>query len=367
MNQNPILLNPGPVTLSAGVREAMLRPDLCHREPEFADLCLSIKHRLVSIYSDANENYEAVLLTGSGSCAVEAMINSLAPQHATTLVVANGVYGERIEAMLEAASRPHELIKGDWSKAMDLAAVEHAFENNPAISHVVAVHNETTTGRLNDIASLAKLCQAHDKALMIDAVSSFAGELIDFSRWQPLAVAATANKCLHSIPGMAFVLVKLSELDDNYSQAQTLYLDLFRYYQEQKTGFSPFTQSVQAAYALDAAIDELNDNGGWQARHKRYMVLSRQIQNALIDMEMPLLLEQTDYSSMISSFHLPENWDYKKLHGTLKQAGFIIYAGQGHLQKMLFRIANMGNISDSDWTRLINVFKTQVYSTEVVN
>lgn len=360
MSQKNVLLNPGPVTLTERVRSALTRPDMCHREQEFADLCLSIKRRITRIYADAEKSYQTILLSGSGTCAVEAMLNSLAPQDSTTLVVANGVYGERMADMLRAANRPVIELKGQWECAIDLAAVESHLQKNDQITHVITVHNETTTGRLNDMGALAKLCKQYNKAFLIDAVSSFAGEEILFEQWQPLAVAATANKCIHAVPGIAFVLVKTSQLENEKSLSQTLYLDLYRYYKAQLNGFSPFTQAVHAAFALDEALDELTDNGGWQSRHERYKKLSGELHTLFPSLGMPLYLEQNTYSAMITSFYLPEGWDYTALHDLLKSEGFIIYAGQGNLQSILFRIANMGDITDEDWQRLIHIFRTKV-------
>jgi len=360
MTQRTVLLNPGPVTLTDRVRSALTRPDMCHREQEFADLCLSVKQRITKIYSDAEKNYHTVLVSGSGTCAVESMLNSLAPSNSTTLVVTNGVYGERMANMLRAANRPMVELKGSWENSIDYAQIEQHLQNNKEISHVVTVHNETTTGRLNNLSPLAELCKKYNKAFMIDAVSSFAGEEIQFDNWQPLAVAATANKCIHGVPGMAFVLIKTNHLENETTHSQTLYLDLFRYYKEQLSGFSPFTQAVHAAFALDEALEELTETGGWQARHKRYQDLSQQIQEILPALGMPLYLNKSDYSSMITAFHLPNGWSYTALHDLLKIEGFVIYAGQGNLQSILFRIANMGDISDDDWHRLIEVFKTKV-------
>src|SRR6185436_10773297 len=102
VSRREILLNPGPVTLSERVRNALGRPDQCHREQEFADLVLSIRARLERVYEDTPADHDAVILSGSGTCAVEAMVASLVPRDGTALVPTNGVYGERIAAMLAA-------------------------------------------------------------------------------------------------------------------------------------------------------------------------------------------------------------------------------------------------------------------------
>ena len=356
MDRPTILLNPGPVTLSERVRSAMLREDQCHREPDFASLMMDIKKRLVQVYPDSTEAFDAVMITGSGTCSVEAMLSTFAPLETKTLVVTNGVYGERMVAMLDAQKKPYESTNGDWSCPMDLYSVEKFLEQDDNITHIAAVHNETTTGRLNDIESLAKLCKSYDKRLLLDAVSSFGAEEIDFSDWPLDAVAATANKCLHGVPGIAFVMSRELLFSAESSYSNTLYLDLHRYYMEQRSGFSPFTPAVHACFALHESLKELEENGGVAARNQRYRTLSATIRAALNKLGIRSFLDESDYSSMISSFYLPENWDYPALHDELRTKGFVIYAGQAGLFHSIFRIANMGDIHDADIERLLAAF-----------
>lgn len=356
MNRPTILLNPGPVTLSERVRHALLHEDMCHREPDFAALMLDIKARLAAVYAPAQGRFDAITITGSGTCAVEAMVASLAPKAATTLVVANGVYGERIAAMLAAQRKPHAVIQSPWGDALDLPAVAERLRTDTAITHVVAVHNETTTGRLNDIGTLADLCRDHGKWLMIDAVSSFGGERIDFAHPALLAAAATGNKCLHGIVGIAFVLVRHDALAAERSQSDSLYLDLFAYHLAQRIGFSPFTPAVHGCFALQEALRELDETGGLEVRNARYRALSERIRSALQGHGISLFLPASAYSSMISSFRLPLGWSYERLHDALRADGFIIYAGQGDLQGSLFRVCTMGDLLDEDIDRLLASF-----------
>ena len=352
MTRPTILLNPGPVTLTERVRGALVREDQCHREPEFAAVMLDIKRRLVRVYPDAQAGFDAVTLTGSGTCAVEAMLASLAPSASATLVVANGVYGRRMASMITLQGKPLDLVESDWIAAMNVEKVERRLATNATITHVAAVHNETTTGRLNDIATLGKLCRKHGRCLLLDAVSSFGGERIDFDAWNLTAVAGTANKCLHGVPGAAFVLARKSVLQQQKSHAQSCYLDLFRYHKDQETGLSPFTQAVHAFYALHEALMELESAGGWTARNARYRELSDAIGRVLNEHGVRHLLHRNARSSMISAFRLPAGATYQHLHDRMREAGFVIYAGQGHLQESIFRIANMGDIRQIDLERL---------------
>jgi len=345
----PILLNPGPVTLSDRVRDALSMNDWCHREPEFAALTQSINTRLAHSYEAADADYRALLLTGSGTCAVEAMLATFAPTNSKTLVAANGVYGERMAAMLRAMHRPAVVMTAGWMAPIDLDAVAKSLDEHPDVSHVVAVHHETTTGRLNDIDRLGQLCVARNRALMLDAVSSYGAEDMKFRQWNLAAVAGTANKCLHGVPGLSFVVADEARLLEEGWNAGSVYLDLRHYYRTQHgDGYSPFTLAVNAAFALDAALDELAENGGWRARRQRYGEIGRSVRKCLGDLGIQTLIPESELSSVMSSYRLPPNTEYDALHDKLKAHGFVIYAGQGEFSEKIFRIAHMGDINDDD-------------------
>ncbi len=348
-----ILLNPGPVTLSERVRSALTSGDWCHREPEFATLTQSINRSIVDIYESMQDDFDAVTLTGSGTCAVEAMLATFASDNDKTLVVANGVYGERMARMLAAHRKPHEVVSAEWTAPMDLAQVREKLESDSRITAVAAVHHETTTGRLNDIESLGKLCAQHDVALLLDAVSSFGAESIDAQGWNLAAVAGTANKCLHGAPGISFVAARQSLWSGPPANAGSLYLDLRTYHDSQhRGGFSPFTQSVQIAFALREALNELSEQGGWQQRQALYRSRADTISGALQSCGLRTLLRADDYSSVLRSYRLPEGLHYDAVHDALKKDGFVIYAGQQGLADSIFRIAHMGDIRHDDLERL---------------
>ena len=348
-----ILLNPGPVTLTDRVRSAMGQADWCHREPEFAALTKSINARLAGVYDNAEDDYVSVLLTGSGTLAVEAMLSSFAPVSGRTLIVANGVYGERMATMLRTMGRPCEFLSGEWDAPIDLAAVEEALVADPDISHVATVHHETTTGRLNPLAEIGALCVKLGRALLLDAVSSFGAEEIKFRDWNLAAVAGTANKCLHGVPGLSFVLARRQALAETSDATGSMYLDLRRYYNAQHgDGYSPFTQAVQVAFALSAALDEFHEDGGWQQRRQRYWDIGSAVRECLRSLDVATLLAEEDYSSVMCSYRIPSGVTYDALHDSLKARGFVIYAGQARFAERIFRIAHMGAISDDDIDRL---------------
>ena len=353
------LLNPGPVNLSTRVRQALLSQDLCHRESEFSMLQQDVRERLTRVYPAAAAEYTTVLFTGSGTAAVEAMVGSLVPRYGKALVAANGVYGERIAAMLKAHGKSYEVVSSQWTDPIRLQAVSEKLANDTTITHVIAVHHETTTGRLNPIARLGDICSHHGVGLLLDAVSSFGGEAIDFHNGAIEACAATANKCLHGAPGISFVMVKKSALQKGQSGACSVYLDLFSNHAAQAGGAPLFTPAVQSLYALQEALKELEESGGWTARHKRYRRLSEIVRNGFEEIGIEYLLpSEAPVSAMLTAFNIPEGFAFEALHKPLKKRGFIIYPGQSFLQLRIFRVAVMGDLADQELHRFVRVIGT---------
>lgn len=348
------LLNPGPVTLTPRVRAALSRPDLCHREAEFAALQLDVRRRVEHVYPEAADEYVAILLTGSGTAAVEAMVGSLVPETGRALVVANGVYGDRMARMLAAGSKRFDVVASDWLEGLDLSAVEARLAADSAVTHVLVVHHETTTGRLNDVAALGAMCKRYGRALLLDGVSSFGGEDIRFSDWNLEAVAGTANKCLHGVPGVSFVVVRKSVFAARTSGATSVYLDLWRHWKEQVGGWSPFTQSVHVMYALAEALTEMEEQGGWKARHQTYAARTARVKRTLEGLGVGLFLDKDPAasSSILTSYKVPAHVRYEDLHDQLKARGFVIYAGQGPYEGRMFRIAVMGDLTGADMEEL---------------
>ncbi len=347
-----LLLNPGPVTLSEGVRQALLGPDLCHREPEFSELQERIRARLLRVHDLDPAAWAAVLLTGSGTSAMEAMLTSLAPEAGHLLVIENGVYGERLSRIAAIHGIPHTRMHHDWGAPVDDRKLAELLAAG-AYSHIAVVHHETTTGRLNDLATIAELARAHGVALLVDAVSSFGAEAIDFVGNGIVACAATANKCLHGVPGVSFVILRRAALKVDAPRPRTLYLDLASYLEQQDQGGTPFTQSVQVFYALDQALAEFFEAGGWRARRAHYRALAAQVRAGLRELGICALLPEGESSCVLHAYHLPRGIDYRHLHDRLKAAGFIIYAGQGALSRTLFRISTMGALDAHDMDRLL--------------
>lgn len=340
-----MLLNPGPVNLSQRVRQALTGPDLCHREVEFSALQKRLQEDLLALYSLDPEEYAAVLLAGSGTGAVEAMLCSLIPTGGRVLILDNGVYGQRLGRIAAIHGIPHDILRHAWDEPLAIQQVRSRLHEESGISHLAVVHHETTTGRLNDLAALAEPCRERGIAMLVDAVSSFGAEDIDFAHWPLAATAASANKCLHGVPGLSFVLLRRAALEGRTTAARSLYLDLRNYLTAQDAQDTPFTPPVQCCYALAEALAECRETGGWPARHRSYWQKMDRVRGGLADLGVAPLLSRAQCAAALNAFRLPAGMAYQPLHDALKEAGYIIYAGQGDLTRTIFRIACMGEVS----------------------
>jgi len=348
-----LLLNPGPVTLSERVRKSLLQTDLCHREPEFFDLQDEARKRLVAAYELDPAVWSAVLMTGSGTAAVESMIAGLVPEGGRLLVVENGVYGDRIAQIAKQYGIEYEVAKYEWMQAPDIDAIIALLDRKP-FTNVAIIHHETTTGRLNAIDQLSRACKERGIGLLLDAVSSFGAEAIDFDGGGIAAIAATANKCLHGVPGAAFVIARRDALAK--AASRNYYLGIARLAKLQDERNTPFTPSVHAYYALVEALREFEEEGGWRARHARYAKLAEQVRAGLAALGIDSALSPEESSVVLRAYRLPAGVTYETLHDALKAKGFVIYAGQGGLSKELFRISTMGALDANDMDRLISSF-----------
>jgi 2-aminoethylphosphonate-pyruvate transaminase len=344
-----ILLNPGPVNVSPRVRAALAREDLCHREPEFADLQASIRARLVEAFAPGAD-FTSVLITGSGTAALEAAVTSVLSARGRLVVVSNGVYGERITAMAAAAHLPHTVVEGAWTEPPDLAAVEDALRA-PDVEALAVVHHETTTGLLNPVAEVARLGRRHGKIVLVDSVSGLAGDALDVGDVD--LVVGTGGKCIQAFPGLGFVLVRRAAMARLATHPRrSLYLSLAVHWEAQERRTVPFTPAVQLAYALDEALAELLEEGVAD-RLRRYAAAADLLRRGFARLGLGFVLPPERRSSSITSLWLPAGRGYAALHGGLKARGFVIYEGQGRLAREIFRVANMGHLVSADFERFL--------------
>ena len=357
-----ILLNPGPVNVSPRVTAAMSRGDLCHREPEFQQLLDAVRSKLVRALAPAGD-WVAVPLTGSGTLALEAGVTSVVSSGRRMLVVVNGVYGERILEMAQTHGIATVVLRSDWGQPPDLAAIENALRADPDIEVVALVHHETTTGLLNPVEAVGRITRAHGRVFFVDAISGLAGDTLRLEEWGVGVCVGVANKCIQGIPGIGFVLAKRSEMVRMADiPPRSVYMHLPRHFAAHEKHTVPFTAAVQVLYALDEALDELLEEGV-DARVARYGRAAAQLRAGFVRLGLKLMLAPELRSNSITTLSLPPNRTYQELHDRLRADGFVIYEGQGQLSREAFRVANMGALSEDDFTRFLGSLERAIGST----
>ena len=348
----PLLLTPGPLTTAAAVREAMT-VDLGSRDPAFLAVTARILTRLVALAPEPGA-FEAVPVQGSGTFAVEAMLGTFVPRTGAAAVLVNGVYGARAVELLCRAGRRVVPLVADEEAAPDLDALDRALAADPGITHVVAVHVETTTGQLEPIAEIAAITARHGRRLLVDAMAAFGA--IGLDGVVADAVAASSNKCLEGVPGLGFVLARSTALAETAGNAHSVSLDLHAQAARlTKDGQFRFTPPTHVMLALDAALTLHLAEGGVAGRGARYAANLRVLVDGLTALGFVPLLPAERQAPIIVTFRAPAhpNYDFKRFYDGAKARGFLLYPGK-LTQIDTFRVGCIGAIGALEMTQAVN-------------
>jgi 2-aminoethylphosphonate-pyruvate transaminase len=343
-----VLFSPGPVMTSVRVKAALVHHDVCHRDEDYAAVVERLQAKLRPVFG-ASPAHETLLLTGSGTAAMEMAIASVVPPGKKILVVSNGAFGERLDEIAALHRIPRTLLRYAWGELPRPRDVARALKADPDIAVAVMIHHETSVGILNPVGDVGRLCRARGVTLIVDAVSALGAEDVDVVRDHVDICYSSANKCLHSVSGVSFLCVapevwgRMAGLEP-----RVYYLDMLRhrrYLDELRQ--TPFTPAVSSFYALEAALDELAEKGGVPARRELYRKRSVRIRRLFADLGFQSFTNSGRESHTISTFRVPDFLDVDALYDGLKRRGFIIYRAKGGLAARHVQVANMGEIADA--------------------
>ncbi len=327
--KTPYLLTPGPLTTSEATRNAMPR-DWGSRDERFIALTARVRDQLNAL-AGGGEDHACVLMQGSGTFAVEAMLGTLVPKDGRCLILVNGAYGARMARICEVIGRDHEIYETAEDIPPDATRLDALLADDETLGHVVAVHCETTTGILNPIEDIAAVCAARGRALLVDAMSSFGALPIDFERTPCEAIAASSNKCLEGVPGIGFVVAARDALDRSAGNAPSLSLDLAGQWRGfEGTGEWRFTPPTQVLAALDQALVEHTAEGGIAGRGARYAANCRTLVDGMRALGFETFLPDDLQAPIIVTFHAPvdDRFEFQRFYDALATRGFLIYPGK---------------------------------------
>ena len=353
----PFLLTPGPLTTAYEVKQAMLR-DWGSWDGDFRAMTARVCSELVTMANGADE-YVCVPMQGSGSFGVEAMLGTLVPRHGKVLVLANGAYGKRAAETLAYLGRDHEVIdKGDYLPPRG-EEVRAALKADPAITHVIAIHCETSSGILNPLEEIAKVVAEEDCRLLIDSMSAFGALPVDVKALRAEAVVSSANKCIEGVPGFSFVIARRSTLEEAKGNAHSLALDLHAQWAYlEKTGQWRYTPPTHVMAAFDRALTLHAAEGGVAARGKRYRENRDVMVEGMRDIGFETLLKDGWLSPIIVTFFCPADprFAFNAFYEGMKARGFIIYPGKLTVVES-FRIGCIGQMDAAIMRRVVAAAK----------
>ncbi|TMJ25091.1 MAG: 2-aminoethylphosphonate--pyruvate transaminase [Alphaproteobacteria bacterium] len=340
---DPLLLTPGPLTTSASVKQAMVH-DWGSRDAGFIAINKMVLEKIVAL-AGAEGTHVTVPVQGSGTFAVEAMITSFVPKAGKLLVLINGAYGQRAKKIAEIAGRAVAVHETPEDRPPDLAQLDAMLAADTAITHVFAVHCETTSGILNPIAEVAVLVAKHGHSM-----SAFGALEIDARTVSYDALAASSNKCLEGVPGLGFVVCRKTALAECKGNATTLVLDLFDQAEAfARTGQYRFTPPIHVIVALGKAIEEHAAEGGVAGRGRRYRENAKVLIDGMRGMGFRTLLGERLQAPIIVTFHMPSDprFVFQSFYDGLKERGYVIYPGKLTVADS-FRMGCIGRLYPKD-------------------
>lgn len=350
--QNYKLLTPGPLTTSKTVRQMMLE-DRCTWDNDYKQLTQQIRQHLLKIAGVDEADYTSILLQGSGSYVVEAVLHTALTQDSQLLVISNGAYGERLLKMSDRMGASAITYQVPYNETPTVVELEDILRENPTITHVAMIHCETTTGILNPLEPIAKLVKQYNKTLIVDAMSSFGGVPIEVETLGIDYLISSANKCIQGVPGFGFVIVKREVLEATEGNAMSLSLDLYDQWKTMEVdGKWRFTSPTHVVAAFLQALKEHQEEGGVERRFERYQSNNQYVREQLEQLGFKAYVDELDQSPIITTFlHPNDNFSFEDFYQYMKDRGFVLYPGK-LTEEDAFRIGNIGHVFKEDFVEL---------------
>ena len=270
-----LLLGPGPSPVPSRVLRAMATPLLGHLDPKFLEIMNDVQAQLRAVYR--TQNTFTIAVSGTGSAGMEAALVNLLEPGDTAIVVASGVFGNRMADIVGRTGAKLVKIEVPWGQVVEHGRIEEALKKEGKVKVVALVHAETSTGAHQPIAGLGKLCHGHGALLVVDTVTSLGGVPVEVDAWEADAVYSGTQKCLSCPPGLAPLTLSPRALDAvkaRKTKVQSWYLDagmVADYWAEGKRVYH-HTAPISMVYALREALRIVLEEGleARFARHRRH-------------------------------------------------------------------------------------------------
>ena len=362
MQDKLTLMIPGPTPVPESVLKAMGRHPIGHRSGEFQDVVKRTTEQLRWLHQTSSD---VLVITGSGTAAMEAGIINTLSRGDKVLCGDNGKFGERWVKVARAYGLDVEVIKAEWGQPLDPEAFRTALETDTAkeIRAVILTHSETSTGVINDLETISGHVRAHGTALTIaDCVTSLGASNVPMDAWGLDVVASGSQKGYMMPPGLSFVAMSERAWQAyERSDLPKFYLDLGPYRKTAAKNSNPFTPAVNLYFALETALDMMQAEGleAIFTRHGRHRTAA---QAGMKAMGLPLYAAE-GYGSPAITAVAPDGIDAEQLRKAVKERFDILLAGgQDHLKGKVFRIGHLGFVCDRDVLTAVAAIESTLHS-----
>jgi len=340
------------------VKQAALR-DLGSRDHEFIGIVRNIRRKLLELGGVADRGFEAILMQGSGTFAIESVLSSTVPPDGKLVAVVNGAYGRRIAQIARTLKITVTELACPEDQRPDTEQLGRVLEADPSITHVAVVHSETSTGMINPVREIGEIVKHFNRIYFVDAMSSFGGMPLNLVDCRIDYLVSSANKCLEGIPGFAFVLAQREALLSTAGFARGVSLDLLAQWKGlEADGQFRFTPPTHALLAFHQALRELEAEGGVESRAARYRTNYQVLSEGMRELGFEGYLRPEERGYIITAFRYPQHpkFDFGEFYAHLSEKGYVIYPGKVSTADC-FRIGCIGHLFPDDMRGLLGAIR----------
>jgi aspartate aminotransferase-like enzyme len=347
-----LLMTPGPTRVPDRVLAAGAMAMIHHRSEEFRELLVSTLDRLRPLFGTKGE---VLPVHSTGRGALEGAIVNFFSSGDEVLAYCNGWFGEMWAGIAAAFGILVHRVGCGWEASADPRHVEEALEAHPRARGVLITHSDTSTGALNDVAAVARVCRSAGVLVMVDAVSSLGGVPFHFDDWGIDIAVTSSQKCLMSSPGMAFVAVSERAWEaQKAARLPRMYFDFAGIRKALARHETPGTTPVHLVAQVNAALELIGAEGPENvfARHEEMGQMTRE-RAAVLGMP-PQCPELQVFSPTVTAIRAPAGIAPLELRRQLKARGILTAQGLGPYTPTSFRIGHMGDIRPTDVMRTLD-------------